>query len=122
MKSVPHGSELPVSNVIVSVKSNAHEIVHRLVSTDHAADDQAQPMPFRKDELNDRTRDLNLSKSLSSSSPLVYERNVYWHQPQYSIGIDNARPNLQNSSRMMKVYCHHIAYLTGVLGVTHIAM
>ena len=103
-KPVPHGLELPVPNLRVTVESSAEsEIVDGPVSSDYGTDDQDQPKPLTQGELNDLTRDLNLSKeSAQLLGSLVYERNVYWHQPQHSIGIDNARPNLQNSSRTME--------------------
>ena len=60
-KPAPHGPELFLFNVKVTVESSAEsEAVHGSVSIDYEADDQAEPMPLTKGELNDLTRDLNL--------------------------------------------------------------
>ena len=76
-KQVPHGDELPVPNVNVTVESSVEsEAGHGSVSTDYDADDQAQPMPFTQGELNDLTRGLNLSKKSAQflGSPLREKR------------------------------------------------
>ena len=88
-KPVLHGSELPVSNVNVSMESSAKsEVVHVSVSADCDADDQTQLMPFSQGELNDLTRDLNLSKEfaqllgshLREKRLLAPTTTLYWYR------------------------------------------
>ena len=126
-KPVPHITELPVPNVNVTVESSAgSEAVHGSVSTDQDADDQAQPQPFTEGELNNLTRDLNISKEsaqllgsrLRKKRLLAPTTTFYWNrqrEAEFTTFFMHDEPSIL-------VYCYNIADFTESLGVTYIAL
>ena len=124
IKPVPHGLELPVAQLSVTVESSAEsEFVHWSVSTDYDADDQAQSMSFRQGELNDLTRGLNLSKEsaqllgsrLREKRLLAPATTFYWNRQREAEFIKFFKHDEASSL----VYFHNIADLTEALGATY---
>ena len=73
-----------------------------------------QPVPLTEDEFKDLTQDLNLPRNLHSYWVLVFKRNVYWLLEQHSVGIGNARENLDIYSRLMR----HLDWSTATILLT----
>ena len=84
-KPVLHGPELPVSNVNVTVESKAEsEVVHGLVSTDYDAEIKLNQCHLHKVNWTTWHETSIFQRSPPSTDALIYERKVYWHQPQHS--------------------------------------
>lgn len=126
-KPVPHSPELPVPTLSVTVDSSTEsEVVDGPVSSDYTVDDQDQPLPLEQGELNDLTRDLNLSKDsaqllgsrLREKRLLAPTTTFYWYRQREA----EFTKFFMHDEASSLVYCHNIAGLTEALGVTYIAM
>ena len=100
------------------------KVVHGSVSTDYDVDDQAQPMPFTQGELNDMTRDFNLSKKfaqlldsrLREKCLSALTSTFNWYR-QREAEVTNFFTHDEASSL---VYCRNIVDFAETLGVMYI--
>ena len=103
---VSHGVDLPVSEPNVTMESSSDSESGDMTDTvecgAYRPEEDDQPVPLTQAELNDLTQGLNLSKESPSYWVLVFKRNVYWYLEQHSIGIENARENLDICSQLIK--------------------
>lgn len=128
IKPVPHGPTLPVPNLSFTPDSNVQsEVDDKTVSgLEFSTDDQDEPMTLTQGELNDLTRDLNLSKeSAQLLGSRLREKRLLKPATTFSWYRHREREFTQFFSHDEKsslVYCNNFAGLTEALGVTYSAM
>ena len=128
IRPVPHGPSLPVPKPDVAIKSSSESesdnTYDRTEGVEYWSEENDRPLPLTQADLNDLTRDLNLSKEssqllssrLREEHLLASETTFYWYRERER----EFRQFFTTQRDLSLVYCNNIADLMKSMGHDYI--